>query len=261
MTDKKITELTETTSITETDLIPVVVNPSTLPETQKVTVENLFGAGWTKANETWTYASATTFTISGDMRTKYNGVKGMKIKLTQSGTTKYFYVLSVTYSAPNTTITITGGSDYTLSNEAITDNYYSRMDTPNGFPHWFNYNATLTGNGGSAGTYAESDTISRFSITGRTCHLKVQKHPTDKGSWSGNVQLSLPVASAGLPSVQQSTPCWWANGATPNAPKAFVRWVNGGNSVTFTDAFNASFFEWSEVAVNDWLTILTSYEI
>ena len=91
--------------------------------------------GWISAGETWTYASADdptyTFTISGDKTSKYS--VGMKIKLTQ-GTVKYFIITAVSYSSPNTTITVYGGTDYDLANSAISANAYSMMRTPAGFP-------------------------------------------------------------------------------------------------------------------------------
>jgi hypothetical protein len=92
--------------------------------------------GWMPANETWTYASADsptfTFTVAGDKTSKYS--PGMRIKLTQSGTVKYFIITAVSYSAPNTTITVYGGTDYTLANATISNNYYSFHKAPVGFP-------------------------------------------------------------------------------------------------------------------------------
>jgi hypothetical protein len=91
--------------------------------------------GWIDANETWTYASADdptyTFTISGDLSSKYSA--GMRIKLTQT-TAKYFIITKVAYSSPNTTITVYGGTDYDLANAAITSPYYSMVKAPQGFP-------------------------------------------------------------------------------------------------------------------------------
>jgi len=88
-------------------------------------------SGWIEANETWTYASANTFTITGDKTTKYSA--GMKLKLTQT-TAKYFIVTKVEYSDPSTTVTVYGGTDYTLANAAITSPYYSTQKSPHGFP-------------------------------------------------------------------------------------------------------------------------------
>lgn len=91
--------------------------------------------GWSLANETWTYAGSDTplftFTISGDKTGKYS--PGMRIKLTQT-TVKYFIITAVSYSSPNTTITLYGGTDYSLANASITANYFSMMKAPTGFP-------------------------------------------------------------------------------------------------------------------------------
>jgi len=89
--------------------------------------------GWIAAGETWTYASASTFTISGDKTAKY--FKGDKIKIDQSGN-KYFYILSVSYAAPNTTITIVANTSYSIANATIDSSFYSRGESPIGFPNW-----------------------------------------------------------------------------------------------------------------------------
>ncbi len=101
------------------------------------TLNNAIGEGWIPANETWTYASADsptfTFTIAADVTTKYSA--GMKIKLTHGGSTKYFIISKTpTYSAPDTTITVYGGTSYTLAAGAITNPYYSNSFAPYGFP-------------------------------------------------------------------------------------------------------------------------------
>jgi len=109
--------------------------------------------GWAADTKTWTYVSATSFKISGQNVTSQFPV-GTKIKLTQT-TDKYFYVTSSTFST-DTTVNITGGSDYSLANAAITSPMYSYMDTPQGFPTEFNYTPTFVnwtiGTGGNAGT-------------------------------------------------------------------------------------------------------------
>ncbi len=92
--------------------------------------------GWVDASaDTWTYASADsptfTFTITGDFTAILT--PGTRLKLTQT-TVKYFIVTKVSVSSGTTTVTIYGGTDYTLANAAITANYYSHVKGPAGFP-------------------------------------------------------------------------------------------------------------------------------
>jgi hypothetical protein len=141
--------------------------------------------GWITATDTWTYASATTFTIAGVDRTALFP-KGTKIKLTQT-TAKYFYVVGSAFST-NTTITVTGGSDYTLADAAITSPNYSYMDTPQGFPQWFAFTPAWTnitvGNGTNTGS---------FCVSGQTVFIRVDFGFGSSSSIDGAVTLTFPV--------------------------------------------------------------------
>jgi hypothetical protein len=92
--------------------------------------------GWIPANETWTYVSADaptfTFTVAADVTVKYSA--GMRVKYTQT-TVKYGIITAVSaYSGGNTTITIYGGTDYTMTSATISNNFYSTQKAPQGFP-------------------------------------------------------------------------------------------------------------------------------
>lgn len=121
--------------------------------------------GWIDDSaETWTYASGSgggtaTFTVSGDVTTKYS--KGTRIKLTQT-TVKYFVVIASSHSAGTTTVTITAGTDYTLANASITAPYHSYMVNPEGYPGWFNWTPTATGLSTSL-----TVTYAMFAVVGR----------------------------------------------------------------------------------------------
>ena len=82
-------------------------------------------------SETWTYASANSVTYAGDLTGIYSA--GMRVRLTQ-GTVKYFVIVSVVYSSPNTTITLYGGGTYTLTNDPITSHDATAAAIPQGFP-------------------------------------------------------------------------------------------------------------------------------
>lgn len=105
------------------------------------TALNALYDGWITANETWTRTANTTFTITGDFTGVY--AVGDKLKVTDT-TTKYFYITACSYSAPDTTVTITGGSDYVLA-ATPTARYYSKSSSPVGFPQIFNFNGAATG--------------------------------------------------------------------------------------------------------------------
>lgn len=87
--------------------------------------------GWQTGPGTWTYSSADSptfvLTTSVDL-SSFIGV-GARIKLTQT-TVKYFIVTAIS----GTTITLYGGTDYTLTAAAITSPYFSIMKAPVGFP-------------------------------------------------------------------------------------------------------------------------------
>jgi len=87
--------------------------------------------GWQTGPGTWTYSSADSptfvLTTSVDL-SSFIGV-GARIKLTQ--TTEKFFIVTV---ISGTTITLYGGTDYTLTAAAITNPYFSIMKAPIGFP-------------------------------------------------------------------------------------------------------------------------------
>jgi len=132
------------------------MSPTTLTQQLSHANETLRD-GWTPANATWTYASASTITVPSGAASKY--AKGDKIKLTQT-TVKYFYVVGVA----DTVLTITGGSDYTLVNATISLNYYSHASSPIGFPGWMNWTPAITYSGGTTDPTSNTVNTAKFHI-------------------------------------------------------------------------------------------------
>jgi hypothetical protein len=101
-------------------------------------LEDAYNGGWISAvEEKWSFASADdptyTLTIPGDFSWKY--CKGQRVRLQQAGgSIKYFIITNVSYSSPNTTLMLYGGTDYDLLNSAIIENYFSLAKAPYGFP-------------------------------------------------------------------------------------------------------------------------------
>ena len=125
--------------------------------------------GWIAATDSWTYASADAPTFVITVPTGAASIYGVgdRIKLTQT-TVKYFIVTAVT----DTTLTVYGGTDYTLVNAAISLNYYSHQKAPLGFP--VNPNKW---------TVSLTDTVDRS-----------QASPVD-GTWYnvGSLSISIPI--------------------------------------------------------------------
>ncbi len=81
--------------------------------------------------DVWTYASANSVTTPGDLSNTY--WPGQKVVIVQ-GTAKFFQIVSVVYSSPNTTITLNGFGTYTLTSAAITYHADTTFEYPKGFP-------------------------------------------------------------------------------------------------------------------------------
>jgi len=148
--------------------------------------------GWIIANETWTRTGNFTFTISGDVTVKYP--KGTKVRYKDGGTYEYGYVISATYGAPNTTITLATNTDYAMAAATITDNYYSYVETPRGFPQYFNWTPTLYGSGAMTWT-STTIFISKFCIKGNSCFLELRAMGTTGGTAANVLAFSLPVSA------------------------------------------------------------------
>ena len=143
--------------------------------------------GWCYDTDTWTCVDATSFKIAGK-DVCYRFPKGTKIKLVQSGSTKYFYVIATAYST-DTTVTITGGSDYTLASATISGQAYSYAAAPQGFPQCFNYTPTyrLGWSEVPAGIY-------RFVLTGSLCTYIINM--TAGTSNSADARIGAPIVAA-----------------------------------------------------------------
>lgn len=146
--------------------------------------------GWTAANETWTYASASTFTVAGvDVTTKYT--KGTRLKFTQTSV-KYAVVVASSFST-DTTVTIAVNTDYTIANAAISSNYYSYQANPAGYPDWFNDTTGFDLEFGGSNTANTTITKCKFRIDGKRFEGVVMYQFTgDPGS--GNLTMSPPVS-------------------------------------------------------------------
>jgi hypothetical protein len=152
--------------------------------------------GWTTAGETWTYASASTITVPSGAASRYS--KGDKIKWTQT-TVKYGVITAVA----DTLLTIAVNTDYTVANATITNNYYSHQSSPIGFPAYFNFSPTWTGNAGTNPDIGNGSIVGKFTTIGTVCQVTVKitmGSTTTYGSGGLTYVLSRPITPS--PDVQ-----------------------------------------------------------
>jgi hypothetical protein len=120
-----------------------IVTPTTLTNPY-AGVGMIDTTGWTEDLLGWTWVSTAPdrFSIPGDVTLIYR--KGTKVRYKQGGPYKYGYVIASSFAAGFTTVTITGGIDYILVNALISNGAYSHIESPQEFPHWFNYTSLWT---------------------------------------------------------------------------------------------------------------------
>ena len=208
--------------------------------------------GWNPAGETWTYASASTFTVPGNVTTKYT--KGTRLKWTQT-TVKYGVVIASAYSSPNTTVTIAVNTDYTIANATISANYYSYAANPQGYPGWFSWTPVWSGTGGSAGTFASTNYGTQFMIVGRAVFLKGMVKITDKGSWTGQCRVSAPVPESDVSIVLTGGEFYVGSDLT--SLRAKLNNLSGSTFLWWETPVTS--MDWLDVVNNDYCSLNTYY--
>lgn len=196
--------------------------------------------GWVESPDTWVYASASTFTISGVDRTS-TYQKGTKLRFKQGGGYKYAVVASSSFST-NTTVTIAVNSDYTIANSAITDNDFSYVENPVGWVDWFTYSpVTIVGFSSTP-----SDSVYKYRIQGRTIEIFFNLSNGATTSNSATTSFTAPVTAITLTGYEATSACRiydngaWQAGAGLVSVTSNSNVVTLGKALTGTGGFTAS---------------------
>lgn len=193
MADTKISSLSEVTDLLSTDEFVLARSGAT----KKITGLSLASGlslstdGWiADESGTWTYASASTFTVTGDLTSRFS--KGTRLKFTQT-TVKYAVVVASSHAAGTTTVTIAVNNDYTIANAAITDTFYSYQVNPDGYPGWFSYTPTWTSTG-TAPAVGNGTIQGAFEVTGQKVIVKVRLTTGNTTTFgTGTYSFSYPI--------------------------------------------------------------------
>ena len=153
--------------------------------------------GWVDDSaNTWTYVSTApdVFSTTGDRTAVFS--KGTRIKLTQT-TVKAFVVTNSSFGAGITSVTVTAGTDYTLTNAAISANYYSYAANPQLYPGVFNYVPTWTSTG-TQPVLNNGTLAGQFSVLGRAFIFTVTLTMGGTTTFgTGNYRWAPPITLAG----------------------------------------------------------------
>jgi len=252
LTNKTLTNPTVTTGTFTSPAIttPTITNP---------TVRSW--EGWVDANETWTYASATTITVPAGATGKYQKGDKVRFQNNDSGTYLYAYIITVA----NTLLTVVGD---TVPNATLTDNYYSKGQTPQGFPQWFAYTPTITvAGGGTAPTYTAAF-VNRYHLDGKTCFVHngwSNLSGGTAGSGTGYLAWTLPIQPDTTVTYPSSTAnalgvamCYEAGGTTING---FLKGIGSGTTVYVQTAAYANIVGNDQSSTERYISADFSYEI
>ncbi len=147
--------------------------------------------GWISDTNTWVFASATSFTISGVDATAYLPI-GTLVSY-NDGAVDYGVVATVSFST-NTTVTLISNDDYTIANATLTAPRYSYDVRPQGFPSGFTFTNTATHTGFSANP---TNLLYRYTTISRTCFMTIVQ-VTAGTSNATTKTLTIPVTARNI---------------------------------------------------------------
>ena len=151
---------------------------------------------WMPAEATWTRTGNHTFTTPGNVTAIYQ--KGTKIRYKDGGAYEYGTVILSAYT-DKTTVTLATNDDYAMADAAITDNYYSYSENPQGFPGYFGWIPAFDS---QAGTWAGAVQIANFIIIGRTCFFNLYASGALSGATSDYLTFYVPITPSGAAGEQ-----------------------------------------------------------
>lgn len=127
---------------------------------------------------------------------------------------------------------------------------------------WTAFTPTFSGSGGSAGSFAQDLVVARYTTIGKLVYFTIHVRITNKGSWSGSVQLALPVTASTNLSDKALFPVFWtAQGSNPVTATRGQAVTATTTVMNFKDSINTSVLGWASVTNNDTVFGQGFYEI
>lgn len=190
-------------------------------------LQSMIATGWVELSETWTYASATTVTVSSDATTRFE--IGDRVRYKQGAGYKYGSVFAITA----TVLSITGGNDYSVANTGITNIAVARVKAPVDWPGTFAFTPSPTGF-----SVAPSIATARFRLDGNNCTVSVFIN-ADGTSNSTAMLISAPLVAATVSGMSWGTRCWRAVNNGASIDTAYVSIGSSASSISAGVSFAA----------------------
>jgi len=157
--------------------------------TQHGYIADAINLGWIPVDGTFTYNTANKINVSAGAASIYSVGDKLRFQNNDSGTYLYCYIVNVA----DTLLTTTGNA---VPNATLTDKYYSKIENPQGFPHYFTYTPTLDISG--AGTLSSTSiTIARFIMKGCWVEMEVDATATISNADASTIywMVQMPIAT------------------------------------------------------------------
>jgi hypothetical protein len=129
------------------------------------------------------------FTVPADLTEVYT--KGRKIRFKDGGSYKYGAIKASSFVSV-TAVTMLPNTDFTIGSAAITDNYMSPIENPDGWPDWFNYAPIYSANGSMTFT-SVTNNYAKWRCINKTVLVNAKATGTVGGTPSTALIVSLPV--------------------------------------------------------------------
>jgi len=157
---------------------------------------------------------------------------GDKVRVTQDGGYKYFYIIKLTTSTNQ--ITLNGGDDYTFDNSAFSTFGISKVTSPSGFPLEINFTPDVAFTGGTGISTTVRDAV--YSMQGNLVYLSYWVTCTYSTKPNG-INIDLPFAQGTTYNIQGIN----GHDSTASVPGLLV---SGTDIVQFqlTATFTGAFF-------------------
>ncbi|MGA1048132.1 MAG: hypothetical protein ACO3UU_08980, partial [Minisyncoccia bacterium] len=126
---------------------------------------------------------------------------------------------------------------------------------------WLSATLAPYGSGGSLGTFAQDSNGYRYKLKNDICSFQINGRVTNKGSWSGDVRITIPISAKTLLQDFYYASGWVANNTNPATTSRGGIKLGATNYMTVISNIYNAVLQWSAVANSDSYWVGGEYEI